>query len=75
VGVTVNAGAVGTRCCRAVQLVRAGSADVLGQGLVKAVWTDDTSLSSRISRGVAHYTGQAELADAIQQGLAARQGR
>ena len=73
VGVTVNAGAVGDEMLAGrVQLVRAGSADVLGQGLVKAVWTDDTSLSSRISRGVAHYTGQAELADAIQQGLAAR---
>jgi len=73
VGVTVNAGAVGDEMLAGrVQLVRAGSADVLGQGLVKAVWTDDSSLSSRISRGVAHYTGQAELADAIQQGLAAR---
>jgi hypothetical protein len=51
----------------------AGTPDeVLGQGLVKALWTDDTSLSSRINPEVAHYTGQAELADAIHQGLAAR---
>lgn len=55
-----------------VNLVRAGSAEVLGQGLVKAVWTDDTALSTGISRRVAHYTGQAELAEAIQEGLAAR---
>jgi hypothetical protein len=55
-----------------VSLVRAGSTDALGQGLVKAIWTDDTALSTRISRQVAHFTGQAELAEAIQEGLAAR---
>ena len=42
------------------------------QSLVRAVWTDDTALSTRINPRVAHYTGQAELADAIQEGLAAR---
>lgn len=45
---------------------------VLGQGLVKAVWTTDSGLSARISRRVAHYTGQAELAQVVQEGLAAR---
>ena len=40
--------------------------------LVRAIWTDDERLSTRINREVAHYTGQAELADAIAQGLAAR---
>jgi hypothetical protein len=60
-----------------VSLVRAGrdtvdGDNVLAQGLVRAIWTDDTALSTRISRGVAHYTGQAELAEAIQDGLAAR---
>jgi len=44
----------------------------LGTGLVKAIWTDDEPLSTRISRQVAHYTGQAELAQAIQDGLEAR---
>ncbi|MEV6773787.1 VWA domain-containing protein [Nocardia sp. NPDC051030] len=44
----------------------------LGEGKVKAVWTTDTELSARISRRVAHYTGQAELADVIRQGLDAR---
>jgi hypothetical protein len=44
----------------------------LGQGPVRAFWTDDEALSSRISRGVANYTGQAELAQAIQEGLEAR---
>jgi hypothetical protein len=47
-----------------------GSALGLGaQGLVKAVWTDDMAASTSINPQVAHYTGQAELAQAIQQGL------
>ncbi len=46
--------------------------EVLGQGMVKAIWTDDEGLSTRINRHVAHYTGQADLAQAIQEGLAAR---
>ena len=46
--------------------------EVLGQGLVRAIWTDDEALSTKINPRVAHYTGQAELADAIQEGLEAR---
>lgn len=46
--------------------------EVLGQGLIKAIWTEDQVLSTRINREVAHYTGQAELAEAIQDGLEAR---
>jgi hypothetical protein len=46
--------------------------DVVGQGLVRALWTDDEALSTRINPNVAHYTGQAELAQAIQEGLEAR---
>jgi hypothetical protein len=45
---------------------------VHAQSLVRAVWTEDTALSTRINRQVAHYTGQAELADAIQAGIEAR---
>ncbi|MEU1311749.1 VWA domain-containing protein [Streptomyces cinnamoneus] len=44
-------------------------AQVLAQGLVRAVWTDDVVASTSINPQVAHYTGQAELAHAIQQGL------
>ena len=40
---------------------------------VFATWTADDSLSSRIDRHVAHYTGQGELASAIQQGLDMRE--
>jgi von Willebrand factor type A C-terminal domain/von Willebrand factor type A domain len=46
--------------------------EVAGQGLIRAVWTDDHSLSTRISREVAHYTGETELMEAIQTGLLAR---
>jgi Serine/threonine protein phosphatase len=46
--------------------------EILGQGLVRAIWTDDEALSTKINPRVAHYTGQAELADAIQEGLEAR---
>ena len=42
------------------------------QALIKAIWTDDRQLSTHINREVAHYTGQAELADCIQAGLEAR---
>jgi hypothetical protein len=57
-----------------VSLVTASpsGAEVLGQGLVKAIWTEDEALSTRINSGVAHYTGQAELAQVIQEGLEAR---
>ncbi|MGI5443320.1 vWA domain-containing protein [Streptomyces shenzhenensis] len=47
-----------------------GGAQNLGaQGLVRAVWTDDMAASTSINPQVAHYTGQAELAQVIQQGL------
>lgn len=49
-----------------------GSEIMLGKGRVIAVWTDDGALSTAIDPTVAHYTGQAELADAIHAGLAAR---
>lgn len=49
-----------------------GKPAVLAQGLVRAVWTDDLAASTAINAQVAHYTGQAELAEAIQQGLEAR---
>ncbi|HEY8721782.1 VWA domain-containing protein [Pengzhenrongella sp.] len=46
--------------------------EVRAQGLVKAMWSDDDALTARINPEVAHYTGQTELADAIQEGLAAK---
>src|SRR5690606_32623530 len=60
VGDEMRAGRVG--------LVRAGGT-VATQALVRAVWTDDVAKSTRIDQHVAHYTGQVELAEAIQEGL------
>lgn len=71
VRIKVRPGNVGDEmlCGRVSLLLADGS--VAAQALVKAVWTDDTELSTRINKAVAHYTGQAELAAAIQEGLAA----
>ncbi|MEU2154366.1 VWA domain-containing protein [Streptomyces sp. NPDC019396] len=49
-----------------------GTPQALSQGLVRAVWTDDMASSTSMNPQVAHYTGQAELAQVIQQGLDAR---
>ena len=71
VQVAVEPAAAGKEKLAARVTVLAGD-EVLGQGLVNALWTADTALSARINRRVAHYTGQAELAQAVQEGLAAR---
>ena len=69
--IKVNPGGVGDEMLAGrVTLMVDGQAS--GQGLIKAIWTDDTARSTKINRQVAHYTGQAELADAIQAGLEAR---
>ncbi|WP_131768793.1 vWA domain-containing protein [Candidatus Protofrankia californiensis] len=39
---------------------------------VRAIWTKDIDLSTRIAPEVAHYTDQTELAQALQEGLQAR---
>jgi len=46
--------------------------DVAAQGLVKATWSNNSELTARIDQQVAHYTGQTELAQMIQEGLAAK---
>ena len=46
--------------------------EVLGQEMIKAMWTDNEEWSTRIDPRVAKATGQTELAAAIQEGLAAR---
>ncbi len=47
--------------------------DTLSTAKVEVLWTDDSAESTRINEVVAHYTGQAELARAIQDGIRARQ--
>ena len=71
VSVQVSPGAAGDEMLAARVSVVEGD-DVHAQCLIRAVWTSDSGLSTRINRQVAHYTGQAELADAIQAGLEAR---
>jgi hypothetical protein len=73
--VDVEPGAAGQEMLAArvsLTLSTASGPQTLGRGLVRAIWTDDEALSTRISRHVAHYTGQAELAQAIQDGIEAR---
>jgi hypothetical protein len=68
-------GLVGDRMLAArVSLVAASphGSEVLSEEKVPVVWTDDEALSTRINQRVAHYTGQEELAQAIQEGLEAR---
>lgn len=70
--VRVRPAGVGDRMLASRVSLVGPSGEVLGQGRVLAVWTEDSALSTRISSEVAHYTGQAELAEAIQDGLEAR---
>jgi hypothetical protein len=71
VAVRVPAKPVGAEQLAArVQIVVQGQ--VQASGLVRATWSDDATLTTRINPAVAHYTGQAELASVIQDGLAAK---
>jgi hypothetical protein len=74
VAVTVNPANPGQEMLAARVSLVASSAEgqqVLGQGLVRVTWTDDEALSTRINARVAGYTGQAELASVIAEGLEA----
>jgi len=74
--IKVKPGQVGQKMLagRASLIVRENGAETkLSEGMILAVWTDDEAQSAVIHPAVAHYTGQAELADAIQRGLKARQ--
>ncbi|WP_375426600.1 VWA domain-containing protein [uncultured Friedmanniella sp.] len=71
VAVRLSAKAIGQEQLGARVQLAVGD-QVVASGLVKARWSDDDSLTTRINPAVAHYTGQTELADAIQQGLAAK---
>jgi hypothetical protein len=70
VSVSVPANAVGVEMLAGRVSLVVGP-EVVGQALVRAVWTDDEAASARINPEVAHYTGQAELAANIQEGLEA----
>lgn len=73
--IKVVPGKVGQRMCagRAGLVVTdKGQETKLAEAMILANWTDDEALSAVIHPEVAHYTGQVELADAIQEGLKAR---
>jgi hypothetical protein len=66
--VSVPAKAVGDRMLAGrVSLALGG--DVVAEGKVLAVWTDDRAMSTRLNDEVAHATGVSELADAIREGI------
>jgi hypothetical protein len=50
----------------------AGVENKVAEARILAIWTDDESKSTRLDRRLAHYTGQADLAQSIQDGLDAR---
>jgi von Willebrand factor type A C-terminal domain/von Willebrand factor type A domain len=45
--------------------------EVVGQGLVRAIWTDNLQQSTKINAHVMHYVQQTELAKKAQDGVAA----
>lgn len=49
-----------------------GIENKVAEARILAIWTDDDAKSTKIDKRVAHYTGQAELAQSIQEGLEAR---
>ena len=73
--IEVKAGAVGDEVLagRASLIYNIGGVEnKAAEARILAVWTDDDQKSTKIDRVVAHYTGQAELAQSIQDGLEAR---
>lgn len=73
--IEVNAGNVGDEMLagRASLICTVdGIEDKVAEARILGIWTDDDAKSTKIDRRVAHYTGQAELAQSIQEGLDAR---
>ena len=73
--IQVKPGAVGDEMLagRASLVVIEGGVETkVAEARILAIWTDDEAKSTRIERHVAHYTGQADLAQSIQEGLEAR---
>ncbi len=71
VAVRLSAKSVGQEQLAARVQVALGP-EVQTQALVKATWSADEALTTRIDDQVARYTGKAELAQMIQDGLAAK---
>jgi len=50
-----------------------GQETKIAEARILAIWTDDEAKTTKIDKRVAHYTGQAELAQSIQEGLEAKE--
>lgn len=73
--IEVQPGAVGDEVLAgraSLVYTQAGVEQKVAEARILAVWTDDEDKSTKINHVVAHYTGQAELAQSIQGGLDAR---
>ena len=76
IAIRVKPGSIGQKMLagRASLLTREnGTETVVTEAKILAIWSSDEAQSAIINPQVAHYTGQGELAQAIQEGLAARQ--
>lgn len=59
--------------CRATLVYQGNDGEVkVACDPIAVKWSDDANLTARMSKEVAHYTGQAELANSIQEGLEAK---
>ena len=73
--IQVKPGAVGDEMLAgraSLVVIGSGVETKVAEARILAIWTDDEAKSTRIERHVAHYTGQADLALSIQEGLEAR---
>jgi uncharacterized protein YegL len=73
--IQVNAGNIGDEMLagRASLITQTnGQETKITEAKILATWTEDEAKTAKIDRHVAHYTGQAELAQSIQEGLEAR---
>jgi len=76
IAIRVKPGSIGQKMLagRASLVTREnGTETVVTEAKILAIWSSDEAQSAIINPQVAHYTGQGELAQAIQEGLAARQ--
>jgi von Willebrand factor type A C-terminal domain/von Willebrand factor type A domain len=73
--IQINAGNVGDEMLagRASLITQTNGRETkITEAKILATWTEDEAKTAKIDRRVAHYTGQAELSQFIQEGLEAR---
>jgi uncharacterized protein YegL len=73
--IQINAGNIGDEMLagRASLITQTNGVETkIAEAKILATWTEDEARTAKIDRRVAHYTGQAELSQSIQEGLEAR---